>query len=381
MDDNFEDIGQSILNSSTDFSIEGLLDEEFSNTNTSSEGDQISLPLTKIIPNRYNPKQLIPLELKTRFYGGEIDCFETIREVIILAKNNPFLENELANLQELGQSIIFQGQVDPAMGNWNDNRINVDKNFILDSGNRRYWACVLNYVNKKTRKIPNLIVLESNPQDTKRNMVSTRYQKDLTDVEIALLIASIILHEEEVDLESDKNTISNFDHFRLVHKKKRYSKATWNILKKTFNYSKIEIKNYLKLLSLPDEYLYSAAIWNISINIMLELTLLPDTERKQVFEILVQKAILIKSETLNKNNDKGQKIENVTRSEIISQMANFIESWYEMVNENISDGQFIELSKELSSRFEDSSEFYELSRRLLNLSRDVRVIYTRRRQY
>ena len=77
--------------------------------------DVISIPLSKIVPDRYQARLAIPPQLKSQFFSGEIDCYETARQLLATADDDPGLLRMVNELRLLGQSIMNERQIEPAV--------------------------------------------------------------------------------------------------------------------------------------------------------------------------------------------------------------------------------------------------------------------------
>src|SRR5512138_3126990 len=100
---------------------------------------------SQMLPDRFQPRRLLPSQLRQPFYTGKIDCYRAASEWLSLSKSDTGLRAEVERLLAMGESFDEHGQIKPVTGNWEalpDGRYI----FLIETGERRFWAACLRAV-------------------------------------------------------------------------------------------------------------------------------------------------------------------------------------------------------------------------------------------
>lgn len=371
-------IDTSILEKSSEVSIEGLFGDQANVPMEASPKGGVNIPLSKITLNRFHARQILPLDIKKRFFLGEIDYKQAVLDYIELSKNDPLLQKRLNCLRELGNSLLIEGQINPVSGNWQKNGEEV-VTFQLETGARRFWGLAILHAEKTIEEEPKLKVSEISENLLYREISENYRREDLSAVEIGISIASVILLEAGISPNAEVDNV--LDYYREALNHANRTPEIWDKLEILFSISHEKIKNYLQILELSDDLVFKAALNRFSEKRIRNVLLLPKFQQESA----------LFSEINEKETAPDKEPENIPRQvpdepnsdspAHIDILANHIHDWFELVNKEFADGNFKDLAKDLSSRLEDPADLDNLARRLVNLSRDIRVEQTRRRQY
>ena len=73
---------------------------------------------SQMMPDRFQPRRLLPGDIRGRFFRREIDCYQAAREWLELAKKDEGWKERLDELLDMGSSFCEQGQIKPITGSW-----------------------------------------------------------------------------------------------------------------------------------------------------------------------------------------------------------------------------------------------------------------------
>ena len=73
---------------------------------------------SQMLPDRFQPRRLLPPYLRQPFFSGEIDCYKAASEWLELAKSDFGARGEVDRLLQMGSSFEDHGQIKPITGSW-----------------------------------------------------------------------------------------------------------------------------------------------------------------------------------------------------------------------------------------------------------------------
>jgi hypothetical protein len=111
----------------------------------------------QMFPDRFQPRRLLPGALRPAFFGRQIDCYQAAAEWLALAQRESAYQAEVERLLAMGDSFSEHGQIKPITGNW---QMLPDGSpiFLIETGERRFWAACLQAVKEKRKEEPLLRV-------------------------------------------------------------------------------------------------------------------------------------------------------------------------------------------------------------------------------
>src|SRR5512137_251626 len=94
---------------------------------------------SQMLPDRFQPRRLLPAALRPAFFSGKIDCYQAAAEWLAKAQADAGYLAEVERLLAMGDSFNEHGQIKPITGAWvslPDGRYI----FLIETGERRFWA-------------------------------------------------------------------------------------------------------------------------------------------------------------------------------------------------------------------------------------------------
>ncbi|MBE0696272.1 MAG: hypothetical protein IH586_05055, partial [Anaerolineaceae bacterium] len=187
---------------------------------------------SQMIPDRFQPRRLLPTPLRQPFYSGDIDCYDAAREWLQMAKKDSGIQAEVERLLAMGGSFTEHGQIKPITGMWVE-AASGRYIFQIETGERRFWAACLQHVlqgpeGKAGRQAEPVLRVEvvSHPTRT-RQVLENRHAEPPSAVGQACEIASLILAEQNI--QPQPGVEDEFEFFRKVHEK-RMPAGLWDQL-------------------------------------------------------------------------------------------------------------------------------------------------------
>jgi hypothetical protein len=224
--------------------------------------------LSRIKPDYNQPRApLLPPELHYKFWFENYDCFRVAEEWIQMAKNDPVMEAEVLELLDMGGSFKDDGQVNPVTGCWVN--AGADMVFVLETGERRFWASVLySVVNQKAAPLIRATVVKSISR--RRQIMENIHQSKPGAVSQAREIAICILGIRKIDPQGYDPDPYHF--VRMVNAKPIKTEE----LRQLDQFFQIRLtpqrlNQILKILELPTELLFVADHYKFSSRKLLEI--------------------------------------------------------------------------------------------------------------
>jgi hypothetical protein len=205
---------------------------------------------SQMIPDRFQPRRLLPTPLRPPFYTGQINCFQAAKQWLQLAKNDAGIQAEVDRLLAMGGSFTEHGQIKPITGLWIESAGSYV--FQIETGERRFWAACLRHALEGGKEEPLLRVeVVSNPTRT-RQVLENRHAEPPSAVGQACEIASLILSEQKIEPQSSVE--DEFAFFRKVHER-RMPAGLWDRLMPIMQLTRPRMEQLLAILRLPSPLL------------------------------------------------------------------------------------------------------------------------------
>jgi hypothetical protein len=243
------------------------------------------VPLSRVLPDRYQARLALPPEIKKSFFAGEIDCYEAARQLLIAADGDPGLFHMVNELRLLGQSILNERQIEPATGQWiNENGAPV---FFLETGERRFWSLAVEAVARGLPEEPLLRVLAEHGTSRQRQVVENLMREDLCAVEMGKAVATMILESLDIYPEDGEDEM---DYYRRALQIKRLPSNTWPEIERITGYSRPVLYRHSRILSLPDDLLYLATLYRLPEAVLRDIvTSPPDRQRGMLLSVIEER--------------------------------------------------------------------------------------------
>ena len=73
---------------------------------------------SQMMPDRFQPRRLLPADIRVPFFSGSMNCYEAAEEWLAQAKSDDATQMEINRLMAMGNSFDQHGQIKPITGNW-----------------------------------------------------------------------------------------------------------------------------------------------------------------------------------------------------------------------------------------------------------------------
>ncbi len=243
------------------------------------------VPVSQIWPDPYQPRPLLPPDIKTRFFSGEWDCFQAARAWLTRAEQDPLERQRVDALLHMGASFGEHGQIKPITGRWDA----ATRRFVLETGERRFWAAVLQAVLHEVAEEPQLEALVVEQPSRARQVLENITAEPPSAVMRAREIAALIL---EFLGEAPEAGESDFDYYRRVLRYRRLPSAAVRHVEELLGISGRYIRYHLQLLQLPDHLLLLADRYRLTEGALREVLRLPPEAWEEAIQDLVRRGTM-----------------------------------------------------------------------------------------
>ena len=73
---------------------------------------------SQMLPDRFQPRHLLPHPLRNAFFSGQIDCYQAAAKWLTLARGERGYQAEIDRLLAMGESFEDHGQIKAITGAW-----------------------------------------------------------------------------------------------------------------------------------------------------------------------------------------------------------------------------------------------------------------------
>jgi hypothetical protein len=238
---------------------------------------------SQMMPDRFQPRRLLPIILRPDFFNKKCDCYEISRRWIALAKKDPQYQPTLDNLISMGGTFRDHGQIKPITGTW-VGQPDGEYIFVIETGERRFWAACLNRVVNDLQEEPLLRVEVIQQPTRQRQVLENRHAESPTAVGQACEIASLIL--SNIGIDPDDNLADEYDYFRQAINL-RMPAGLWDKIIPIMQLSRVRMVQLLNILNLPDSLLEDADIHKIPERVLREVLALPSDQWEDALRAVI----------------------------------------------------------------------------------------------
>jgi hypothetical protein len=206
---------------------------------------------SQMLPDRFQPRRLLPAALRGAFFGGQVDCYQAAAEWLKMAEKDEGYQAEIGRLLAMGDSFTEHGQIKPITGSWvslSDGRYI----FLIETGERRFWAACLQAVKEKREEEPLLRVEAITRPTRQRQVLENRHAELPSAVGQACEVAALIL--AELNLAPDPALGEEYDYFRQS-RGQRLSASVWDHITPIMQLTRPRMVQMLNILNLPNPLL------------------------------------------------------------------------------------------------------------------------------
>ena len=255
---------------------------------TATEVERIErLKPTQMIPDRFQPRRLLPGALRQAYFNGQIDCYQAAGQWLSLAKADSGTQMEVDRLMAMGLSFGEHGQIKPITGAWVPA---TDGSFIfqIETGERRFWAACLNYVAQSLSEEPLLRVEVVNNPTRQRQVLENQHAEAPSDVGRACEVSALIL--SELNITPDPGQVDEFDYFRQARQQSMTGKL-WDKLSGIMQMTRPRMIQLLNILKLPTPQLDLADRYRVPERVIREVLAAPRNQWEHLLLVSVQSSL------------------------------------------------------------------------------------------
>jgi len=205
---------------------------------------------SQMLPDRFQPRRLLPTGLRAAFFNGQMDCYQAAAGWLRAAEKEEGHQGEIDRLLAMGDSFTEYGQIKPITGSWvslPDGRYI----FLIETGERRFWAACLQAVKEKRKEEPLLRVEAITRPTRQRQVLENRHAELPSAVGQACEVAALIL--AELNLPPDP-ALEEYDYFRQS-RNQRLSASVWDKIMPIMQLTRPRMVQMLNILNLPNPLL------------------------------------------------------------------------------------------------------------------------------
>jgi hypothetical protein len=262
-----------------------------SNLSTISQEKSVSREVERIerlkpsemMPDRFQPRRLLPMHIRTSFFSGEIDCYQAASEWIKFAQHDSGVKAEIDRLISLGNSFDEHGQIKAITGSW-ENDVNRNFVFRIETGERRFWAACLQISVNHIKEEPLLRVEVIDHPTRQRQVLENRHAESPSAVEQACEVAALIL--AELGISPDGKIQDDYEYFRLA-RSQRMPAGLWDRITPIMQLTRPRMVQLLNILQMPSQLLEMADRFRLSERVLREILNQPQRN----WETLVHQSI------------------------------------------------------------------------------------------
>ena len=341
----------------------------------------VNIPLGQIIPDRFQARVILPPELKEAFFSGEADCYAIAHSLLIAADGDAGLRYQVDELLLLGDSIQRHGQIEPATGAWVQTTFGT--RFLLEAGERRFWSLVLTAVQNGVSDELKLQAVETKETNRLRQVAENLQREDLSAVDLAKAVASIILLTLNIHPADD---MDETEYCRQVLKIDRLPSNTWPQIEQIVGLERSYLYRLTKILTLDDEVLYRASLYRLEERRLREIVAAPKNRQLLLVEAAIQDKLsgddlteVAQASSLEQQDELQPQPRNKPASGPHLRVAAKVKSWLNFVNRPDFDHNYDRVARELSSLIRDPNDLSIAAENLETLAASLRKIQTQRR--
>jgi hypothetical protein len=242
------------------------------------------LPPSQMMPDRFQPRRLLPASIRAAFFSGQIDCYQAAEAWLKMARTDSAVHMEVERLLQMGESFSAHGQIKPITGAWVPAR-NGQFIFQIETGERRFWAACLRSVGSNAAEEPLLRVEVVQNPTRQRQVLENRHAEPPSAVEQACEVAALIL--AELGLEPDPNQTDEYDYFRLA-RSQRMPVGLWEKITPVMQLTRPRMVQLLNILQLPSYLLDLADRYRLPERVLREILNLPRDQWERMLKVSIQ---------------------------------------------------------------------------------------------
>ena len=271
------------------------------------DGDQPKIPLppkedlpeverierlkpSQMLPDRFQPRHLLPNPLRSAFFSGQIDCYQAAAKWLALARGERAergYQAEIDRLLAMGESFEDHGQIKAITGAWvstADGRYI----FLIETGERRFWAACLRTVSGHIDEEPLLRVEVVTHPTRQRQVLENRHAEPPSAVGQGCEIAALIL--AEMNIQPDAGLTDEFDYFRRAQAQ-RMPEGLWERVTPIMQLTRPRMVQLLNILKLPTQLLELADRYRLPERVLRPILAAPPEQRERMLRLSIRDSL------------------------------------------------------------------------------------------
>ena len=242
---------------------------------------------SQMMPDRFQPRRLLPTAIRSNFFSRKIDCYQAAAQWLSLSRTDAGIQQEIDLLLAMGSSFESHGQIKPITGSW-DSKPDGSFVFIIETGERRFWAACLQFASGQIKEEPYLRVEIITSPTRQRQVLENRHAEPPSAVGMACEIASLIL--AELKIQPDLTIPDEFEYFRQA-RNQRMPAGLWERVMPIMQITRPRMVQLLNILQLPTPTLEIADRHRLPERVLREILLNPRDQWDSLVRLSVQSAL------------------------------------------------------------------------------------------
>jgi hypothetical protein len=239
---------------------------------------------SQMLPDRFQPRRLLPPSVRQDFYTGKINCYQAALIWLDMAQSDAGIREEVDRLLAMGSSFSEHGQIKSITGSW----VSSEKGeyvFQIETGERRFWAACLQYASSGEQDEPLLRVEVVERPTRQRQVLENRHAEPPSAVEQACEVASLILAELQISPTPD--VTDDYEFFRLA-RSQRMPAGLWDHLTPIMQLTRPRMVQLLNILQLSSPQLDIADRYRLSERVLREVLSTPREQWERMIRLAIQ---------------------------------------------------------------------------------------------
>jgi hypothetical protein len=239
---------------------------------------------SQMLPDRFQPRRLLPPSLRVDFFSGKIDCYRAAAAWLDMARSDPAIKAEVERLVAMGESFDEHGQIKPITGAWKEGP-NGNYIFQIETGERRFWAACLKRVKNHSAAEPLLRVEVVDNPTRQRQVLENRHAEPPSAVEQACEISALIL--SEMGMPAEETVQDEYEYFRRV-RSQRMPTGLWEKITPVMQLTRPRMVQLLNILQLPSPLLDLTDRYRLSERVLREILSAPERQWERLIQVSIQ---------------------------------------------------------------------------------------------
>lgn len=272
-----------------DFSLETEEHEIPAAADTLAQREVIEhLHPSQMMPDRFQPRPILPVDLQEAFFLGQRSCYDTAAEWSRRAGKDPAQKERIDTLLRMAETMDEHGQIKPITGSW----VSLPSHefvFQIETGERRFWSACLRFVQQKRKEEPVLRVEVIQKPSLRRQIIENRHAEPPSAVAQAREIAALVL--SELGIQPDPALHDPNDYFRVALTppgSERMPRGMWDRLQPWMGLSTRRMQQMLRVLQLPTPLLEQADFHNLPYRVLEAVLAAPEDARADLIARAIQ---------------------------------------------------------------------------------------------